>query len=57
MSVIRRLTDMRYKVRGTMRSLSDECKVASLKTLFLALELFEADLLTGLGSSEKSMKG
>ena len=57
MSVIRRLTETRYKVCGTMRSLSDEFNVASLKTLFLALDLFEADLLIGLESIEKAMEG
>ena len=57
MSVMRRFTDIRYKVCGTMRSLSDEFKVASLKTLFLALELSEADLLTGLEPLEKAMEG
>jgi len=57
MSVVRRLLDKKYKVRGTIRSLADEQKVGQLKRRFPDLELFEADLLGGSEAFEKAMTG
>jgi len=57
MNIIRVLTDRRYRVRGTVRSLADAAKVEPLKQLFPKLELFEADLLGGSEPFEVAMKG
>jgi len=57
MSVIRRLVDRNYKVRGTVRNLADEEKVGPLKRMFPKVELFEADLLGGPEAFEKAMEG
>lgn len=56
-SLIKTLLANNYKVRGTVRSLSDEAKVGSLKKLFPGLELVEADLLGGEESFAKAMDG
>lgn len=59
MHVIDKFLSEGYKVRGTVRSLSNEGKVAPLRNLKGAesrLELVEADLLNA-DSWEKAMKG
>jgi len=56
-SVIRRLLDKNYKVRGTVRSLAAEDKVGPLKKLFPTLQLFEADLTLGAEGFEKAFEG
>lgn len=43
--VIRALTDKGFKVRGTVRNLTDTAKTQHLRELFPDLELYEADLL------------
>lgn len=55
--VVQRLLTLGYKVRGTVRSLENTDKVAPLKSLFPALELFEADLLSGEDAFVKAMEG
>jgi len=57
MSCIRRLFDRGYKVRGTVRSLSNEKSCGPLRSLFPELELVEADLLGGEESFEKACEG
>jgi len=54
--VIRQLTDKGFKVRGTVRNLTDTAKTEHLKELFPDLELYEADLLDD-GSFEECCKG
>lgn len=56
-SIVRRLINAHYRVRGTVRSLEDEKKVAPLKRLFPSLELVEADLLGGSEAFEKAAEG
>lgn len=56
-SIVKRLLDRNYKVRGTVRSLADTDKVAPLKNLFPDLELVEADLLGGPEAFEKALEG
>lgn len=56
-SVIRRLLDRKYRVKGTVRSLNNEAVVGPLKKLFPSLELVEADLLGGSAAFEKAMEG
>ena len=44
-AIVRELLIAGYRVRGTVRSVSDESKIAHLTRNFPQLELFEADLL------------
>jgi dihydroflavonol-4-reductase len=54
--VIRELTEKGFKVRGTVRNLTDTAKTQHLRSLFPDLELFEADLLDD-GSFLECCKG
>lgn len=56
MSVIRRLLDKQYKVKGTVRSLEGQ-SAKELKQLFPNLILCEADLLGHQEAFEKAMDG
>lgn len=56
-NVIKALLAKNYRVRGTVRSLTNEATVGPLKKLFPKLELVEADLLGGADSFEKAMAG
>lgn len=55
-SVIKQLLVKGYKVRGTVRSIDDQSKVAHLKKEFPKLELFEADLMKD-GSFTEAVAG
>lgn len=57
MQVIQRLLGANYRVKGTVRSLSNEETVGPLKKAFPTLELVEADLLGGSASFETAMQG
>jgi len=54
--IIRELTDKGFKVRGTVRNVSDTAKTQHLKDLFPGIELYEADLLDD-GSFQECIKG
>jgi nucleoside-diphosphate-sugar epimerase len=55
--IVRQLFTKGYKVKGTVRSLTDEAKIAPLKSLFPNIQLVEADLLGGSDAFEKAMDG
>jgi len=55
-SVIAELTRRGFRVRGTVRSLSNPEKVRHLREAFPELELFEADLLSP-GSFDRAFQG
>lgn len=55
--VVQRLLDKSYRVRGTVRSISDDAKVGPIKKMFPKLELYEADLLGGGEAFEKAFQG
>mmetsp|Transcript_14706 Transcript_14706/g.33423 ORF Transcript_14706/g.33423 Transcript_14706/m.33423 type:complete len:333 (+) Transcript_14706:120-1118(+) len=58
MHVIQRLQDRGFRVRGTVRSLQNEAKIAPLRACFPDLELVEADLLgESTGEWELAMQG
>ena len=54
--IIRELTDKGFKVRGTVRNVSDTAKTQHLRELFPGIELYEADLLDD-GAFEEVIKG
>mmetsp|Transcript_29775 Transcript_29775/g.80533 ORF Transcript_29775/g.80533 Transcript_29775/m.80533 type:complete len:387 (-) Transcript_29775:115-1275(-) len=57
MNIVRVLTERGYRVRGTLRSLTDTAKVDPLKQLSPKIELHEADLLKGSEAFEAAMEG
>jgi len=57
MNVIQQLLKKGYRVKGTVRSVTNEATCGPLKKLFPKLELVEADLLGGSESFEKAMEG
>mmetsp|Transcript_63521 Transcript_63521/g.171390 ORF Transcript_63521/g.171390 Transcript_63521/m.171390 type:complete len:498 (+) Transcript_63521:87-1580(+) len=57
MSCIRRLIEKGYKVRGSVRSLSNETTVGPLRKLFPTMELVEADLVGASDAWEKACEG
>jgi len=54
--IVKLLFERQYKVRGTVRNVSDKTKTGHLETLFPELQLFEADLLKD-GSFDEAAKG